>query len=109
VGARAGCRRIATPLAERLVERGCHPTASVAGRRSSTRVGKPRYYGAMLRSGDRHKLERALAARERAEQHLLGVVRELRKKDASVTEIAEAIGYSRYGIYKMLERAEHHD
>jgi hypothetical protein len=58
-----------------------------------------------MRAADRRKLERAVAARERAERRLLEVVRECRDHDATVIEIAEVIGITRHGVYKMLKRA----
>ena len=58
----------------------------------------------MLRAADRRRLERAVAARERAERNLLDAVTDARANDASVIEIAEAIGITRDGVYRMLRR-----
>jgi DNA-binding MarR family transcriptional regulator len=60
----------------------------------------------MLRASDRRRLERAAERRRRAERELLALVRELREKDASVIEIAEVLGYTRHGVYRMLKRAD---
>jgi DNA-directed RNA polymerase specialized sigma24 family protein len=60
----------------------------------------------MLRAADRRRLERAVERRRRAERDLLELVRELRERDASVIEIAEVLGITRHGVYKMLRRGE---
>jgi hypothetical protein len=58
----------------------------------------------MLRAADRRRLERALERRRRAERDLDRLVHELREKDASAIEIAEALGITRHGVYKMARR-----
>ena len=58
----------------------------------------------MLRAGDRRKLERAVERRRRAERDLDRLVHELREKDASAIELAEVLGITRHGVYKMARR-----
>jgi AraC-like DNA-binding protein len=60
----------------------------------------------VLRAADRRRLERAAERRRRAERELRDLVRTLRERDATVAEIAEVIGYSRQGVYKMLKRED---
>jgi DNA invertase Pin-like site-specific DNA recombinase len=59
----------------------------------------------MLRAADRRKLERAAERRRRAERELDELVRDLFDGGASAIELADAIGYSRHGIYRMVKRA----
>jgi DNA invertase Pin-like site-specific DNA recombinase len=58
----------------------------------------------VLRAGDRRKLERAAERRRRSERELDELVRELFDGGASAIELAEALGITRHGVYKMLKR-----
>jgi DNA invertase Pin-like site-specific DNA recombinase len=60
----------------------------------------------MLRAADRHKLERAVERRERAGRELDGLVRELFDRGASAIELAEVLGMTRHGVYRILKRTE---
>jgi DNA invertase Pin-like site-specific DNA recombinase len=56
----------------------------------------------MLRAQDRRRLERAAERRRRAEHQLRELVRELRDQGATAIELADALGMTRQGVYKML-------
>jgi DNA invertase Pin-like site-specific DNA recombinase len=76
-------------------------TRGTAGPRQAAANDAP-----MLRAADRRKLERAVERRARAERELDELVRELFEQGASAIELAEAVGMTRHGIYRMLKRTE---
>jgi hypothetical protein len=60
---------------------------------------------AVLRAADRRRLERAAERRRRAERELDELVRDLFDADASAIELADVLGMTRHGVYRMVERA----